>query len=142
MIASLEAKRPMPVSPDASRPASGAYDNHAPLLQQPQVLLRGRVVEHVGIHGRGGHHGRGSSKHSAGEGVVGHTVGQLRQHVCSGGRNEHRVGGFRQGDMLNREVGRGVKPVGEHRLVGDAAEGQRGNEMLRGGRHYNAHLRA
>src|SRR5439155_7629987 len=81
----------------AGQPAhSGFDDGHAPRSQQAQVLLDGRLLPHLGVHGRADHDGRPGGEEGGRQQVVGDAVGVAADDAGSGGRHQHEIGRLAQ----------------------------------------------
>ena len=85
------ASRPAPESPPASRPSSGGTTVTPRGPEDGQVVLDGRVLPHLGVHGRAHHHRRRRGDQRGGQQVVGEPAGVAGQEV-GGGRGHHDRG--------------------------------------------------
>ncbi len=83
-----------PRAVDAAGQLAGArfHHEHPSVAQQAHVALGGRVLPHVGVHGRSDHHGLGEGQAHGGEEIVGDAVGHLGQRVGRGRSDDHDVG--------------------------------------------------
>ena len=108
-----------------------AGDGYAPRPQRCDVMLRGRVVVHVAVHGGADDDGGAGSEHRGREGVVRQPVGDARYGVGGRGGNDHQVGALRDGHVVYTQLGARVEYVGYDRAMGDAAEGERRRELGR-----------
>ena len=130
-----------PYQPGSQPSGSRAGDDDAPLAKFGQILLGGRVVVHVGIHGRSDQDRRPRRDHRGGQRVVGQARRQLGDAVHRGRGDDHDVGTLGQGYMLVGELRAGVKSVGDDLAMGDAAEGQGRHELGGPETHDRVHQR-
>ena len=73
-----------------------ADDLHSILLQLLQIALRGGVLPHAHIHGRGNHH-RGICRQKQGCGqIIGHSLRHFGHDVCRGRRHKNKIRRTRQ----------------------------------------------
>ena len=78
-----------------------AGDVNAALQQGLYVrLCRGAVV-HVGVHGGGDHDRSAGGEDRGGDGVVRHAVRDLGDGVGGGERDDHDVGAFSEGNVVD-----------------------------------------
>ena len=114
--------------PEARRPTAGPATVMPRDLSVCDVVLRGRVVVHVAVHGGADDDGGAGSEHRGREGVVRQPVGDARYGVGGRGGNDHQVGALRDGHVVYTQLGARVEYVGDDRAMGDAAEGERRRE--------------
>ena len=89
----------------AGEPAlRGADEDDAALAQQRDVRLRGGVRPHLRVHRGRDEHGRGGRERGERDHVVGQAVREARERGGAGGRDEHRVGGAGERDVLFAEA--------------------------------------
>jgi hypothetical protein len=115
----------------AGQPAGlGRHHDHAPPAQHGQVVLHGRVLPHLGVHGRRDDHRRPGGEQGGGQQVRG-DAGRVRAEQAGAGRGDHDgVGRLPEAGVRDR-----VGPVPERglrRLGGQRVERGRADEA--GGR--------
>ena len=83
-------RRPLPVSAPVSSDHGGLEHDHAATTERRDVLLRGGVLPHLGVH-RGRDHDRTArGQQDVGQQVVGHAVGGRAIRFGGGRRDERR----------------------------------------------------
>ncbi len=85
------------------------------------------MVQHVDVHRRRNHNGRGRRQIKSGKEIVGDTLRELSQNVSGRGRDHKRVNCLRNRDVLNGRfhVGLGLvgtEKVGDHLFAGECGE--------------------
>ena len=127
------------------------HDRQAPRAQRSDVGLRGRVVPHAVVHGRGDDHRARRGEGGAGQQVVGEATGQLRERVRGRRRDEVHVGVGHELEVAERIVGRGrvaregpagriaLELVDEDRRAAQRRERRAPDEALARRRLHDAH---
>ena len=95
--------------PQARYPSSGSTMRWPRCAQHLQVRLRGRVLPHVGVHGRRQHHRAGEGQIESGEEIVGQAVRELGQQVGGGGRDHQQLVLLGHADVLDGARQSGVR---------------------------------
>ena len=72
-----------------------------PIPKRLQILLGGRVLPHVGFHGRRDHHGPFHRQKGGAHRVIRQAVGQLGQRIGRQRRNQHDIRAPGQRHMVN-----------------------------------------
>ena len=121
-ISAGSAKRPMPMRPEARRPAPGPDDDGPTVPQYGHVVLGGWVVPHVGVHRRSEKQGGLGGERGGGESVVREALSQAGKGMCRGWGDGQYLGAAGQRHVLNGQLGVGIEHVGDHGAVGEAAE--------------------
>ena len=136
-------QQPPPAGQTGSQPPPARPGDDCPSLPQPfQVLLRRRVLVHIGVHGRG-HHQRGLDATTVVvSGSSAMPIASLAMVWTVAGATTMTLGLPRQLHVFHGVLGISVEGVGDHRAMGEAAEGQRSNELRRPVGHYGVHQRS
>ena len=102
-------------------PSSGATTLTPRARRTARLCLDGRVLPHLGVHGRAHHHRGGGRHQRGGEEVVGEPAGVPGQQVGGGRRHHDQVGPLAQAGVGN---GRGLVPQADlGRLRAQGVEG-------------------
>ena len=119
----------------------GTDHRDAVRLQGREVALRGRVLPHPHVHGRGDQDRQGGGEqHCRGE--IRRVAGRHPRHQVGGGRRHHdRVGVPREPDMADIGLALPVEQVGMRPLPRERGGRQRRDEFLGRVGEQRAHLR-
>lgn len=116
-----------------------ANEMHPVFPERPGVALCGRVLPHVGVHGRCHENGLvGGKQHRRGE-IIGLTGGELGHQVGGRGCDDKKVGLARKTDMADIVFVLTVEQIGEDMVRRECAHGKRRDELLCGPCHHTAH---
>ncbi len=122
---------------DAGEPADGGLDDDgAAAAERGHVLLGGRVLPHLGVHGGREDDRAAGGQERVGEQVVGEAVGGLGEHVGRGGRDDHQVGVLADADV--RYLVDVVPDLRRDRVAGQGGPGRGADEVQRGGGGHHA----
>ena len=115
-------------------------DMDAAAPQRFDIFLRGRVLQHVGVHRGHDQLFAGRRQERGRQHVVRDAVGNFSDDV-RGRRGDHEdVRLFRQRDMVHFRVLIQREQVGDDPVAGQGLERQRSHELLRGGGHQHVHV--
>jgi hypothetical protein len=107
---------------------------HAPAGQGGQVVLHGRVLPHLGVHGRAHHHGRLGGQQGGGEQVAGDARGVAADDPGGRRDDDDQVGRLPQARV---RYGVGVaEQLGVDALGGQGGERGLAHEAQRALRHH------
>jgi hypothetical protein len=115
--------------PSGQPAALGLDDVDAARAEDPQVVLDGGVLPHLGVHGRAHQHRRPGGEEHVGEQVVADPRRVDAEEARGGWRHEHQVGGLSEvgvGDGVGLVPQRGPRPLGRERVEGRAADEPQG----------------
>ena len=138
-VGDRSAPRPLPQSPPAppacparpcrkpAAPSSGSTITWPRSRKYPQVLLRRRVIPHVGVHRRRQHHGSGEREIHRGQKIVGEPVREFREQIRSSRRDHQNLVLLRHADVFDRArqrvfSARCGKQAGDHFASGERGE--------------------
>ncbi|MNE01545.1 hypothetical protein D3C80_939890 [compost metagenome] len=121
---------------------SRAEDFQIAALQQFQVGLGGRVAPHGLVHGRGQGNRSVGGQYQGCQQVIGDALGQARDQVGGGRRDQDQVGPLGQLDMAHGGFRSRVKQVHVHGVPGQGLHGQGGYEFTAATGHDHAHFGA
>lgn len=117
---------------DAGEAADGGFDHHgAAAAQRRHVLLGGRVLPHLGVHGGGEDDRAAGGEQGVGEQVVGQSVGRLGEHVGGGRGDDDQVGVL--ADAHVRDLVDVVPDLGGDGVAGQGGPGGGAHEVQCGG---------
>src|SRR5215207_6259419 len=103
-----------------------------PAPQDLDVVLRGRVSPHLGVHGGGPEDHFGPGEDGGGEQVVAEADGGAGHGVGGGGGDEDEIGPAGKGDVLDAPGASPPGLVGVDRAAGSHGQGLLGNEAQGG----------
>ena len=116
-------------------------EHRDPPLEQRQHVRPGRTrLPHLLIHRRRDHHWRRRREAQGGEEIVGEPMGEPREHVGGGRRDEHQIRPSSELDVSHPRLGLLVEQVAVHRVGGERLEGQRSHELPGRRGHHDPHL--
>ena len=115
-------------------------DRDPPRRQRLHVRLRRWAVVHVRVHRRADDHRRGCGQYRRANRVVRESQRQLRDRLRGGWRDNHHVGPFRYGDVVDQQLRARVEQALGDRPVGDRGKGQGRNELPGRRRHHHVDL--
>ena len=126
------ASRPGPASPrSAISPTLGPTKAMPSDCELGDVAPGGRMQPHARVHGRRHQHRLvGGHQHAGGE-IVGMAAGHLGQQVGGGRRDHDQIGLARQADVADLALVVEIEQLGEDAVVGERADRQRRDELLR-----------
>ena len=112
---------------------------NAALRQSVQVLLGGRMLEHVDVHGRGDHQRGTGREGDRGHQVVGKTVGEPRDQMRRGRNRDEHLGPVGQFDVRNPGLLVRGEEFAAQRVAAQGLQRQRRDELerVRGGHNPN-----
>ena len=116
-------------------PGGRGHDVHATLAERGDVGLGGRVVPHLGVHGRRHDDRAAGGEQHVGEQVVGLAGRGAREQVGGRGRDDDEVGLL--ADPHVRHLGDVAPDVGVHRLAGQRRPGGLAHEVQGGCRRHD-----
>ncbi len=113
-------------------------DHGAAAAQRRHVLLGGRVLPHLGVHGGGEDDRAPGGEQCVRQQVVGEAVGGLREHVGGGGGDDDQVGPLPDADVRDLVD---VRPdLGRDGVAGERGPGRGADEVQRGLRRDDPHV--
>ena len=119
---------------------TGTQHRHTPVEQRQHVRPGRARVPHLPVHRRREHQRRGRRQAQGGEEIVGEPVGEPREHVGGGRRDEHQICPPGELDVAHPGLGLLVEQLAVHRVGGERLEGQRGHELPGRRGHHDPHL--
>ena len=128
--------------PRGERPDLRVDDEVPELAQGADVALGGLVGPHPGVHGRRHDDRRAGGGHDGGDGARRQPDRQLRDDVGGGRRDDDGISGLGELDVSDLLVGVELHDIGDHRAVGEAGEGERGDERRGGMGEHHVDVRA
>ena len=132
--------RPAPTSPQAWSPSAGPSTRTPRLREQRDVVLGRGIRPHQPVHGGCHSDGPIGRETQRREQVVGETVRETREEVCSRRCDEDAIRPARELDVTHRSLGRGVPEVRPHGVARERLERHRRHELTGTGGHHDLHV--
>ncbi len=120
-------------------------DFHTTLAKDLEVRLSRGIVPHVHVHRRRDDDGRSGREEECCEEVARNSLREMRDDVGSGGSNQERIDGLRDGDVFDRRIDIGFvlfaggEHAGDDFFSGKGGEGEGPDEFLGGAGHDDLH---